>query len=203
MSIQKILDEFLEIKDNSQLCIAYAAGIDSSKDKISLLTKELIINNAFINVVTAWERFLEQSAFAYSMSEKSLNGNTPVCYISPRDEDHANDLIKGVTQYFDWSNKEAIINMAERIFENGSPYKTVISGINSYLVNIKKLRNNIAHNSKKSNNDFDTLVRTELSPSEVGITTAQFLLSSKNGNPAFWKIYFTQLTNGVIQIANY
>lgn len=88
-------------------------------------------------------------------------------------------MIKGAVQYLDWSSKEQIIKMAERVFENGEPYKTVIFGINSHLVNIKKLRNNIAHNSRKSNEEFDTLVRNELSPSEVGISTAQFLLYSK------------------------
>ncbi|MDY4591927.1 MAG: hypothetical protein SO434_00795 [Eubacteriales bacterium] len=201
--MQKILDEFLEITSNSQLCIGYAISIDASKDKAFLLAKELIINNAFMNVVTAWERFLERSAIAYSLSTPSVQGNCPKCYIGPIDEEHADELIKGAAQYLDWSNKEQVVNMAERVFQDGEPYKTIISGINSTLQNIKKLRNNIAHNSRKSNREFNNLVRMELSPSEVGISTAQFLLSSKNGAQPFWKIYFTHLTNGVTAIANY
>lgn len=201
--MQKILDEFIQTKNNSQLCIKYAVGIDTSKDKASRLAKELIINNAFMNVVTGWEKFLEQSAIAYSLGTVSIKGHLPICYISPNDEEHANELIKGAVQYFDWSNKEQIIKMAERIFENGEPYKSVIAGINSHLISIKKLRNNIAHNSIKSNDEFNTLVRNELSPSEVGISTAQFLLSSKSGSSAFWEIYFTHLTNGATQIANF
>jgi len=201
--MQTILDEFLEIKNNSQLCIGYAIKIDSSKDKTSLLAKELIVNNAFMNVVTAWEKFLEQSAIAYSLSTASIQGNCPKCYISPIDEEHADELIKGAVQYLDWSNKEQVLRMAERVFQDGEPFKTVISGINSTLQNIKKLRNNIAHNSRKSNREFNTLVRMELSPSDVGISTAQFLLSSKNGTQSFWEIYFTHLTNAVTTIANY
>jgi len=201
--MQKILDEFLEIKDNSQLCIRYACSIDSSKDRTSLLIKELIINNAFMNVVTAWEKFLEKSTIAYSLSTASITGHSPVCYIRPKDEEHANELIKGAVQYLEWSSKEQIIKMAERVFENGEPYKTVIFGINSHLVNIKKLRNNIAHNSRKSNEEFDTLVRNELSPSEVGISTAQFLLYSKNSAPPFWEIYFTHLMNGAKAIVSF
>lgn len=203
MSIQEILDEFIEIKNDAQLSIKYAVNINISRDKISNSIKEMIINNAFMRVITAWEQFLEKSVFAYSLLEISLKGNSPKCYIMPIDEAHANEIIKGVSQYFDWSNKECIINMAERIFENGEPYKSVINRINSILLNIKKLRNNIAHNSYKSNAEFNTLVRNELSPSEVGISTAQFLLSSKNGNSPFWEIYFQHLYNSATIIANF
>ena len=201
--MQKILDEFINTIDNSQLCIKYAVGIDSSKDKTSLLIKELIINSAFINVVTAWENFLERSAIAYALSTKSIKGHLPVCYVQPKDEEHANDLIKDSAIYFDWSNKEQIVSMAERILEKGEPYKSVISGINSHLVNIKKLRNNIAHNSRKSNAEFDTLVRNELSPSEVGISPAQFLLSSKDKAKPFWEVYFLYLKNAAQTIASF
>lgn len=201
--MQKILDEFINTIDNSQLCIRYAVGIDSSKDKTSLLIKELIINSAFINVVTAWENFLERSAIAYALSTESIKGHLPVCFIQPKDEEHASDLIKGSVNYFDWLSREQIVNMAERIFKNGEPYKSVISGINSHLVNIKKLRNNIAHNSRKSNAEFDTLVRNELSPSEVGISTAKFLLSSTNKAKPFWEVYFLHLKNAAQAIASF
>lgn len=137
MTIQEILDQFLETQKNSQLCIAYATKIDTSKDEVSFLIKELIINSSFMNMVVAWEKFLERSVIAYTLSQKSLNGNSPKCFISPKNEEHANDLIRGTTQYFDWSKSEVVQSLTENIFENGSPYKSVLSGINSILLQIK------------------------------------------------------------------
>lgn len=203
MTIQEIYDEFLEAERKARLSIVEASKIDSSKSEASALAKELIINSAFINLITSWEKFLENSVIAYCLNEISLQGNIPPHYISPTNEEHANNIIKGEPLYFDWSKSDNIKNMAQRIFENGEPYISVLSGINTILIEIKKVRNNIAHNSLKSNDEFDTLIRNVLSPSDVGLTTAQFLLSQKGSQPIFWDMYFTYLKNAVMRIANF
>ena len=203
MKISDIYSEFRTSVNNYKQCIIFAAKIDVANNDSNVLVKELIINNAFINVVNAWEKFLEKSVVAYSMGEKSLNGNCPTCYILPKDDEHALQLIKGEVQYFDWSTRDKIVQMSERVFENGEPYKTTLNSINSILLQIKKLRNNIAHDSNKSNNEFDTLVRNELSPSCIGITTAQFLLVNKGKEKPFWEKYFIYLENAVDSIAKY
>lgn len=203
MTIQKIYDEFLETERKSRLSIIEASKLDSSKSEAVALSKELIINSAFVNLITGWEKFLENSVIAYCLNERSLQGNIPPHYINPTDEEHANNIIKGESVYFDWSKSDNIKNMAQRIFENGEPYISVLSGINTILIEIKKVRNNIAHNSLKSNNEFDTLIRNVLSPSYVGLTTAQFLLAKKGSQPVFWDMYLTYLKNAVMRIAKF
>ena len=53
--------------------------------------------------------FLENSTIAYALGEHSIKGHLPIRYILPKDEEHANQLIKGTSSYPDWSKMEIVI----------------------------------------------------------------------------------------------
>jgi hypothetical protein len=191
------------IIDDSLECINTVGSDLASENCVQARISDYVISFAFLEVYRNWESFLEETAVLYSLGNESTLGNKPTCYISPLDSDHAYNLIKGAAMYPDWSNHLEVIKYAETLFENGEPYKSILQGVSSYLREMKTIRNAISHNSAKSRDDFDNLVRGKLSPGEVGITVSRFLVSQKSRKPMFVKDYFTALKNSAIQIASY
>jgi hypothetical protein len=98
---------------------------------------------------------------------------------------------------------EVVIKLTESFFEDGKPYKEALQGFSSKYKEMKKVRNLIVHNSLKSMDEFNSLVRTALRASSVGISPTEFLLSKKNNNPFFYEIYITHLRNAAKIIAEY
>ena len=69
---------------------------------------------------------------------------------------------------------------------------------------MQKIRNHIVHKSLKSGQCFDSLVRTSLSASRVGISPTEFLISKKNRNTQrFYKQYIGYIRIAAQQIAEY
>lgn len=203
MTIPEILVN-LETQCNSSLSsiaivndIQYLATCDLKN------IRDLVIKQSFVNVFTEWEHFLENSAIAYALGQPSSLGHSVTRYIFPTDEDHANQLIKGSSTYPDWSNLELVVKLTESFFERGEPYKSALHGFSSKYKNMKKLRNVIVHNSTKSRDAFDTLVRTALRASSVGISPTDFLLSKKGSNLFFYELYITHIHNAAKIIAEY
>lgn len=100
--------------------------------------RDMVVKQAFLSVFTEWEHFLENSTIAYALGEKSIKGHSPMRYILPKDEDHANQLIKGTSSYPDWSKIDVVIKLEESLFEDGLPYKDALQGFSSTFKAIKK-----------------------------------------------------------------
>ena len=105
--------------------------------------------------------------------------------------------------YIDWLDKEKVFKIVNAIFENGEPYVSAWNGFSDKFKNIKIIRNQIAHNSVHSKDQFDTMVRNELSASRVGCSPAEFLTAKKNSTHSFFDIYITQIRNAAFKIATY
>lgn len=165
--------------------------------------RDIVVKQSFVSVFTEWEHFLENSTIAYALGETSVKGYSLTRYILPRDEEHANQIIKGTSAYPDWSKMEVVVKLTESLFEAGEPFKEALQGFSSKYKEMKKVRNLIVHNSLKSVDEFNSLVRTALRASSVGISATEFLLSKKNNNPFFYEIYITHLRNAAKKIAEY
>lgn len=203
MMIQEIYNEFIDECNNSEKAITEVTKISYSENDELLLVREMTIKQAFVNVFTGWEHFLEKSMIAYALGESNLSGFKPERYIFPTTQEHADQIIKGNAIYPDWSDIKLVKEMAQRIFEEGKPYILALNGFNSVYTEIKKTRNIIVHNSIKSKSEFDTLVRNALSASNVGLSPTDFLLSKKGNKPKFYKIYIEHLKNAASGICNY
>lgn len=173
-----------------------------STDELKTI-RDLVVKQAFVSVFTEWEHFLENATIAYALGEQSIAGGTPTKYVSPLDQDHANQLIKGASAYPDWSKMEVVLNLERAFFEDGEPFTSAIQGFKSKYNEMKKVRNVIVHNSLKSRDEFDTLVRNALRAAAVGITPVDFLLSKKGNAPFFYDLYITHIRNAASIIANY
>lgn len=203
MTIQEIYDQLNQQCSSAKVSIQAVNTTEYLADEIKKSIRDLVVKQAFISVVTQWEHFLEDTAIAYSLGETSLQGWALEKYISPIDGDHANRLIKGAAIYPDWSDLKKVKDTVKALFKNGEPYLSAINGFSSKYTEIKKVRNIIVHNSIKSQDEFDTLIRNVLATSEVGISPVEFLLSQKGKAPPFYKIYITHIENAAYQIANY
>lgn len=203
MTIQEIFSRL------DEQCSSSKASIEAVNKSEYLATDELknirdlVVKQAFVSVFTEWEHFLENTTIAYALGEPSVVGQCPNRYILPTDEDHANQLIKGTSTYPDWSKIEVILPLEKAFFENGEPYTSALNGFTSKYKDMKKVRNVIVHNSVKSREEFDTLVRNALRAAEVGISPVGFLLSRKGSAPMFYDMYITHIINAAHLIANY
>ena len=89
--------------------------------------RDLVVKQAFVSVFTEWEHFLENATIAYALGQQSIAGDTPTKYVSPLDQDHANQLIKGASAYPDWSKMEVVLNLERAFFEGGYDTRVFIS----------------------------------------------------------------------------
>ena len=203
MTIQEVYNAFYTQCEECQKAIIEVRKAAYSSNRDLEIVRELTIKQAFLRVFTEWEHFLENSVIAFSLDEANIVGYKPVRYIFPIDEDHADRLIKGNSNYPAWSDIKLVKEIANRLFEDGEPYIGAINPINSSFSGMKKVRNVIVHNSVKSKNDFDTYVRNTLGPAKVGITPTDFLLSKKGNNPRYYKLYIDSLQSAATCIVNY
>jgi hypothetical protein len=90
--------------------------------KLPTYQKALIYELAFLRCFLAWEVFLEGTFYAYMLQKASPNGSHFSCYMSPRDEQHARDIIRGNRRYATWARSSDVIRRAELYFSNGEPY---------------------------------------------------------------------------------
>lgn len=203
MTIQGLYDGFVLTKEKCALCIQQVCDPSFMQDNTKAAIRDFVISFAFLEVFKAWEYFLEQSFISYTLKKPSIMGNCPVCYSSPTNREHAYQMIAGSAKYPDWTSHETVIKLSETFFEDGKPYKPALQSIASKLQEAKKIRNAISHNSQKSKETFNSLVRNKLSASQTGISVSNFLISKKKSDPYFYDLYFTYFNNAAQIIANY
>ena len=195
--LQKQCDESLE----SISVVKKAVFLSTEKLK---LIQDLVVKQAFLSVCTEWEHFLEDATVAYALGELSVKGFAPTKYISPLNGDHADRLIKGTANYPDWSNMELVKRVEINLFKDGEPFNSALNGFSATYSEIKKVRNVIVHNSIKSRDEFDSLVRTALSVASVGISPTEFLLSPQGSSGLlFYKFYIVHIQNAARLISEY
>ncbi|MBR3786604.1 MAG: hypothetical protein IKJ77_09375 [Firmicutes bacterium] len=168
--------------------------------------KYMIIENIILKVCSCWEKFLEDIFIAYMRGNQSDNGCSVTVYVFPTSDEHAYNLIKNVTTYPDWTDINKIMTNAENFFENGGPFKllhTLRGDINA----IKKIRNAIAHTSKKAREDFENLVRGKVGHLPNDITPAKFVCEYKAGtrgaDPTFFEYYVNFLKDSASMLVEY
>ena len=168
--------------------------------------KDMIIENILLTVCSSWERFLEDIFIAYMQGNKSDHGSAVVSYVSPNDDEHAYNLIKNVTTYPDWTAIDKVLTNADNFFENGGQFR-LLKTMNADLNAIKRIRNAIAHTSRKARTDFENLVRTKVGHLPNDITPAKFLCDYKTGarraDPTFFEYYIGFLKDSANMLVEY
>lgn len=155
-----------------------------SKRQLYLLTETL-----FFSGYRAYEKFLRDVFLLYCLEKRPRSGKEVRSYLKPKDFNHAELLIQSSMNYLDWSSPSAIISRAELYLEDGFPIKIPISSLQSYLMDYKRIRNHIAHNSKESYNEYKKTLKTHYKTIPLIIPTpGEFLLQLENKRTHKYKL---------------
>jgi hypothetical protein len=146
--------------------------------------RNFIVDHAFLNIYINWEHYIEGIFLGFMLGCKGLKGGIPTKYVAPTTIDHAYKIVSGINTYPDWSDMSKVLTLAQNFFENSGPFSLLMT-IKSNLSAIKKVRNNIAHMSNKSQIEFENLVRSLVGFLPENINTSSFLIeyNVKNVNP--------------------
>ena len=157
---------------------------------------EQIISLAFLSGFLAWEKFVEESFILYTLGKRSPKGYSPHLFISPRNREHAIKFAKGDRRFPLWNDYDFIIDRSRHFFKDGRPYIPTYRLIRNHLLEMKTVRNAIAHSSNESQEKFKTLVRDKLRHYPRGLSPGGFLVSlipKTNPPNSFFSSYFDTL----------
>lgn len=146
--------------------------------------RDMIVELAFLKAFLAWEAFLEESFVLYVWGKPPPRGAPPKCiYQPPRNRQLVEQLIVPEGKdYVDWTNVNIVTTRAMRFFAGGEPYSRTLRPHQSFLDNMRFIRNAIAHSSTHSWDKFQRLVREELRTAPPHLTIGGFLVTTIPGS---------------------
>jgi len=169
-----------------------------NQSRSELNNKQLILLTecVFLAAFRAFENFLEESFLLYTLEKQGLSGRKPRSFLKPQNYNHSRDLVRSSMPFLDWANPETVIQRAETYLQNGGPIKTVLAGAKQDLLDMKILRNQIAHNSSESSRQYEKMLRriygtTPLCTPPPG----RHLLNQKTSSMHYLHYYITRLLN--------
>ena len=142
---------------------------------------------AFLSVLAGWEEFVEVSFIRYLAGSKTKSGFAPRLRIGRCESlRHAYEIVSGqlnfdpTRKFINWSSFQGVIDRAMLFFGNGEPYSHVSSHEIKKINDANKVRNRVAHGSKKCKADFRKVSLTMLNQSSIqqGFDVGMLLLSS-------------------------
>lgn len=166
--------------------------------------REFIAESAYLKIYISWETFLENSFIDYLLGEASITNKRPAKWANPLDSLHANNILKGVQKFVDWSNPEVVRRLSKVYFHEGYVFNSELSAINNDLLDMKKIRNSAAHVSSSTSNELDALSTRLLGRPCTGFSAYKLLFSTNPNNaPAtFIDDYIAKLDITAEAIAN-
>ena len=139
---------------------AVASGDEPAKEGgLSRSQSSRVVSLAFLQMVTAWEDFVECIFLRYMIGAASPSGYKPrLLQAKPKNLDAAFELLcEGKKlEFLNWSNSGKIRDRAKIYFDKGEPFQ-VIRG--DHFKDIFTIRNRIAHCSGASKEDFIELAK--------------------------------------------
>ena len=169
---------------------------------INAKQRDAITELAFFRVFSGWEAFLEETFILYLLGQQAPRGRKPQRYGFPPNEKAAHEWVAEGRDYAKWGHDE-VKKRAERLFRDGHPFSPIIDSHYHRLSQVKTIRNAIAHESLKSRQKFELLVRNELTALPPNTTVGSFLLTTKpNTHPpvSFLEYYLTEMEQAAQKI---
>jgi len=160
-----------------------------SENPLHPLQATKIIELSFLNIVSAWEEFVQAVFVRYMVGGCSGSGYSPALRIGRcQSLNHALELLSGKdgfdpsTDYLNWSNWSKVIYRARLFFVNAEPFSLLTDNQERLIKESVILRNRVAHSSKKCKQAFCVLARKYLGlkenePLPRGLSVGRLLLS--------------------------
>jgi len=170
--LSHVLHSFRARVDQNRNLISYFEGLHLARNKIEMVTEI-----AFLRVFMAWEDFLEESFVRYVSGAVSPSGYKPKRLVSAVGVEAARLLLCGgrTRTYVRWYSASEVIDRVNAYFVDGGSYLPVIESITTDLDEMNTIRNRIAHESKISRGNFESLVRHKIGSGIKGMTPGRFL----------------------------
>lgn len=161
-----------------------------SKSQLYILTE-----SAFFSGFREYENFIRDVFLLYSQGKPRTNGDIVTTYLNPTDFFHAEKLIKSSMHFLDWNTPDTIIARSELYLKNGFPFKQPYITNKAKLLDYKKIRNHIAHNSPESLGKYKNILISYYGtlPLKIPSVGEYLVLTSKNDINKYNLIVFFDL----------
>jgi hypothetical protein len=169
--------------------VFYGNQVNHANEYYSDDIHKCVINGSFLMLFMAFEEFLEKSFICYMQGQPGINNRTFRSFVNPNSDEHAFDILKGLSKYPDFTNRETIIKLANNFFDNGGAY-TVLNSFNVIFGELKKIRNAITHISLDSEREFINMVRNKIGALPIVYNTAIFLNTVEPRTNLTYFIYY-------------
>lgn len=180
----------------------YSNCVKSNGTSYSIDIHSCVIDGAFLSLFMAFERFLQFSFLCYMMGQCGLNGNSFRRYVTPLNEENALSMIRGISKFADFTNRDTIVRLANNFFDDGGTY-SYLNSISNDFEEMKKIRNAISHISIESKKAFHSLVRTKIGSLPHNINTSSFLNTIiPRTNTTFFIYYKETVVSAIDNISN-
>ena len=144
-----------------------------STPRLSQNDVNLVVELSFLKI------FLANTFIKYMLGGKTKSGYKVRCYISPKNLNHALEIVCEGKPFPKWATSSEVIRKADLFFKEGKPFRDSLQPIISMLNDMQTIRNSLVHTSYNSEEKFKTLLRHELGYAQRNITTGKFLLTIK------------------------
>jgi len=128
-----------------------------------------IIELSFMNIISAWEEFVQGVFIRYMIGGISESGYSPVLRVGKcQNLNHALELVSGKESfdpsidYLDWSNWSEVIRRAKIFFGGATPFSFLTENQQQLLKDGVIIRNRVAHSSHKCKRAFSDLAKRYL-----------------------------------------
>jgi hypothetical protein len=126
-------------------------------------TQLYIINEAILlRAFRALENLAEEAFIHYAFGNPTLSGAPVTSFIRPKDSRHAYEILRSSQPFLEWNSPQTVISRAETYLENGGPIKAAYASKQSLIIDIRRIRNHIAHNSQVSLEEYKKLLNNYL-----------------------------------------
>ena len=200
VAIQEIYQEFMELYHSRYEMIAGCAALCQKKTQppepaFSQSMHRAIVETGFMRLYLAWESFLERAFISYLQNACDLQHRTYSRYAQPTSDQHAYDMLRGSKTYPDWTNIDEVNRLARVFFKDAGPFAMLAAPPAEFL-EMKTIRNRIAHVSEKSQRQFDTLLSKKIA--QIGIAPGDYLMMFKAGKETYFT-YYAEMIRGYVE----
>jgi hypothetical protein len=143
----------------------------------------------FFRAFRAYESFVRDCFILYCLGKPTCSGTPTIPFLHPTSFIHGEKLIQSSMRFLDWTNPETIIERAELYLKDGFPFKLPYASHREALLDLARIRNHIAHDSKESLDGYRIVLKEHYATTPLTIPTpGEFLLLIDKKMPHRYKL---------------
>ncbi|HHH9280145.1 TPA: hypothetical protein ACP31J_002773 [Pseudomonas aeruginosa] len=173
-----VMDDFNEFMQAKSVAMALREKANSPATGLVDAERYLLYEAIFLRLYRAYENLLENVFLAYISGETTGSGVAVTTFVSPANKEHARAIITSSQPFLDWTSPSVVMKRAETYIDTGEPVRSAVAASQNHLLQAKKIRNHIAHNSSESEKEFMKVVQAILLTLPLSAISAGELLAN-------------------------